>query len=401
MTLVYPNQYSQLEQKMLTDTQARAQRLEGWYRKDEPVIATEFLLKAWANVVDCWNPLFNDSKYAADSKYQSIIAAPFFLENFHSITSKCSLDLVVPEELIPMWEGRNCGGEAEFLLPIHPGDSFKVKINRPQIDDITAKSGETSRRFRLTSSFEFVNQNGQVAFKERLFLENYINYDTVAAERIRAQKIHSLDTPNHYTEEDWAKIHEIEDAEHIYKNGELNWEMINPSDSIGEVIAGPTTVMDMVQFTAIPIMQEPILREQIRTGGKDVFMDKDGIYHMFCEGHYSSCGEEGRIPVHYMAYGRSLLARLITNFVSENGWVEKIEWKNEDAMDEWMKKYKVLNDKKLSTKHAKVGDVILGKGRIIERAEASTCKYLKLMTWCENLDGEITQLAIATVRIEN
>lgn len=78
MTLVYPHQYSQLEQKMLTDTQARAQRLEGWYRKDEPVIATEFLLKAWANVVDCWNPLFNDSKYAAESKYRSIIAAPLF-----------------------------------------------------------------------------------------------------------------------------------------------------------------------------------------------------------------------------------------------------------------------------------------------------------------------------------
>lgn len=394
-----PNEYSQSEQKILRDTQKKAASMTGWFPTKTPIIAHEFLMRLWANTVDFWNPLFNDKEYAKDTKFGNIIAAPFFIENIDNVVLRENLDLEIDPniELNGVWHGRNDGGDAEMLQPIFPNDSFKVRIVSPSITDTTVP-GSSIRSFLLTTTIEYVNQKGEVAYRMTSYLTNEINYSSDGRIQAPPQFFYDKDIYK-YGPDDWKLIHKIESQEKITGSEPCKWSDVNVGDMPRWVIVGPTTTIDMIKFGGLAMMQDPPMREQLKTIDKEQGMDHNGIYHIMAEGHYSNEGIPGRIPIHYMAFGRSLMARLVTNFIGDNGWMTRFSWRNETLANEYLCNVDILKGKKVSGR-GKYGDTIIAKGIIKDKYIQGEDHLVDIVTWCENLQGEITQAGIATALLE-
>ena len=65
------------------------------------------------------------------------------------------------------------------------------------------------------------------------------------------------------------------------------------------------------------------MREQLKNKDRLVGLkqDKYGVYHLMEEGHFSEAGMNGNMPIFYMAFGRSLMVRLVTNWMGDDGWL--------------------------------------------------------------------------------
>lgn len=391
--ILQPNVYSEVEQQIIDKTLQKAESMTGWFSTKTPIVAHEFLMKLWANAVDYWNPLFNDKDYAQKTRFKNIIAAPFFIENINNVVLRENLDLEIDPalDLNGVWHGRNDGGDAEMLLPIRPNDSFRVRILKPSIQDKTVP-GSSTRIFLLQTTIEYVNQNDMVAYRLTSYLTNEIDYAT--PKTIIKPEFYFDEDIHKYTEADWQQIREIEDNEFIAGSNSVRWQDIKVGDMPASVIAGPTTTIDMIQFGGLSLMQDPPMREQLKTMDKEQGVDSNGIYHIMAEGHYSSAGMSGRIPIHYMAFGRSLMARLVTNYIGDDGWLARFSWRNESLANEIVEGVETLKGKKICGR-GKYGDTIIAKGVVTEKFIHENRFYVKIIVWCENLQGEFTQAAVA------
>jgi acyl dehydratase len=123
-------------------------------------------IKKFAEAIGDTNPLWHDEKYAAESRYGSIIAPPTFLFSFridevtqHMVELECGLE----NEL-------NGGSEIEYFEPIRPGDVITV---RARLVDAYERKGGSGKLLFLPIEIMYENQRGELAAKHRF---NFIRY---------------------------------------------------------------------------------------------------------------------------------------------------------------------------------------------------------------------------------
>lgn len=389
--------YTTAEQKMLDDTNIKADRITGW-AKSEKLRATEEWVKYWANAVDYWNPLFSDNEYAKNTRWRGVVAAPFFADRFGM---PILMDMVANQG-VGNWGGSNDGGEIEFFLPIHIGDTFSIYNNRAVIKDIT--EGEGQRTFSITCSSDLYNQEEEVVCRATVYLTNGFSSGkdegTGAVHAPREGGAPPVIEPHTYTKDELTFIRQVEIEEEIRGRKVRYWEDVKIGDQPVPVITGPTTVIDMIQFGAHNVLNYPPMRV-IRTASdsKEVIVDPNtNVTHLQAEGHYISLSGNSTPGIHYAVYGRSLMARLLTNWMGDDGFLRKFSWKNFAGGEEITREIDMLKDKEFYH-HEHIGDTLIAHGIVTGKRVENDEHLVDFIVWIENIDGQIGSAAKAVVRL--
>ena len=390
--------YTKAESRMLADTNRLADQVAGWSRSKTKLIATEESIKLWGNVVDYWNPLFRNDEYAINTRWGGIIAAPFY-------TGKFNMPRVIDMQINPdvgTWRGKYDGGETKWFRHIKPGNTFRVYNKRPIIEDIT--EGDGPRAFSLKSSSFLIDENNKVVCWEtrdltNIFLTKAQHNNGEVNNYSEIESMHKKD-PYKYTDQELAFIRKTENAEEIRGAKIRYWEDVNVDDQPKPVITGPTTVIDMIQFSGDLILGHLPMRECRRLGGKQIVVDPvTKVSHLFLEGHFFGVCEDHGLPgIHIANYSRSLMARLVTNWMGDDGFLKEFSWKHYDDGREITRDIEFLKDKK-SFLHDLIGDTLIAKGIVTGKRVENGESLVDLVVWIENLNGELGSAARAVVRL--
>ncbi len=473
--LVYPNVYTVEEKRALDEFAARLAGGQGSGPSGGTVAgggaqtstdsamsldANAFTMKLYANAFDYWNPLFNDSSYAARTKYGAIIALPFYREP----------GVMFPSMNIPAlgsWRGSNDGGDVEFFVPIRAGDTFTTKTESQTFKDITPSAGSTARVFNLAGSGSLYNQKGELVMRGTMYGRNFFERASAqagtavpgtpptgqppsgnppqgqnmagtpppgggpggaggpgmpggnpppdgsggakgagASSTTQGTKIPTTSASEAtgkqparhvYTEAELRLIDSVIAGEKVRGDETLYWEDVKVGERPSWVTTGQTTVLDMVRCFGLQIIQSPPTREQLKNPEnlQGMRTDRYNVRHLMEEAHFGDMGEGG-VPIFYMAYGRNLMARLVTNYIGDGGWLAKFSWRNQDMADAIISEVRSLSGKKV-TGHGKVGDCLFAKAEVVKKYIEAGQHKVDLVCWTEDIEGTLCQAARATV----
>jgi acyl dehydratase len=373
-------EYTKAEEEMIAATNAKMDTMVGWLSSPNR-IATEESMKNVALSVDMWNPLWNDEQYAAGTRWGGIIAFPMFQGNFGTI------------QLGPLEASPECGfqhmiwiGEDwEFFKPIHVNDSFKVWCKRPQLKDVTSLDGKGPRTFALfESDNEHINQKDELVSTSKLYVQRSF---------LPGPPKPSSMPEYGYTKEELLFIARMVREEEIRGADIRYWENVKVGEETKPVVLGPTSMADNA------IASSAMARIDIAFRPRDLFMQaigeelgdeflldpETGLYHIRggpAGRHWAdrSAQAEGEPCAFLFAVlSRYLMARLVTNWMGDDGFLRKYKWRH-------------------IARNA-VGDTVIGRGKVVHKRVEDGEHLVDLKVWLENLRGNTTEVASATVSL--
>jgi len=388
--------YTDAEAEMLRLTNAAADARTGW-KDTEPYEVSANDVRRAGNNFDWWNPLWDDREYARKTRYGDIIAPPFFL----SPLAGAGLDMtVVPG--VGNWRGANDGGTWVLFGPVKPGDAIRVWQERPLITDVT--QGDGPRSFQIDTTWTFINQDDEKVASFTSFLTNSFTQGNDAGPPGGGAGGPPAGPPpgfgnrerTRYTDADWELIDSIAHSEVIRGAEPRYWEDVKVGDTLQAVIAEPTTVIDMIKLGGDMIMTIPPLREMPRELGKELSQDEYGVYHQQVEGHFTPVNSDNSI--HFMAFGESVMGRLVTNWMGDDGWMREFDAGTRNKADR-IAASSVLSKKGVLGGHGVGGDAVVGRGEVVRKYQEGDAHLVELTVWTEHLAGQVWQTATVTVEL--
>jgi len=366
--------YTKEEKKMVADFEKHADMLFGWAKSLPRWVATEESIKNMALAVDYWNPLWRDDNYAAGTRWGGIIAPPMYQD--------CAKPAVAMPEVPPSvgylthWY---LGEDWELFKPVRVNDLFKVWRRHPALVDITSLDGNGPRKFKLVDyDFDVINQRDELVNTFKLYIEITIIPEPPTLEM--------LDTkPDYiYTKEELEFINRIADEEEIRGADIRYWEDVSIGEELRPVVLGPTTIWDQLVFFAgrqeLPLLP---MRELHKSRPEMLQLDPvTGVTHSDIEWHFSDRQAQIRgepRAFHFGALARQLMARLVTNWMGDDGFLRKFNWRH--------------------LARTAVGDTIVARGKVTDKRVGDDEHLVDLKVWVENMRGNITEVAIATVSL--
>lgn len=199
-----------------------------------------------------------------------------------------------------------------------------------------------------------------------------------------------------YGDGDWKKIDAMAQAEHVTGATIRFWEDVRVGDQPAGVIAEPTTVLDMIRIGGDMVMSMPPLREMPRELGKELSRDEYGVYHNLVEQHFAPVGSDNSI--HFMAFGESVMARLVTNWMGDDGWLTRFDANHRSERDR-VGKSKLLASRTIVGGHGIGGDAVAARAEVVGKRREGGEHLVDLVVWTESLGGEVWQTASCTVRL--
>jgi len=372
--------YSEAERKMIDDTNRKMDEMTGWI-KFPSRITTEESIQSMAFAVDRWNPLWRDNDYAAGTRWGGIIAFPMYVDRFGSgglgsmpAVPECGFQHMI-------WIGEDW----EFFRPVSVHDSFRVYRRRPQLKDVTNPEGKGPRTFGLLEvDRDHINQKDEIVSRAKLYVQRTF---LPGPPDPYAMPEYS------YTREELLFIDSMIREEEIRGANARYWEDVEIGDMTKPVVGGPTSMADnaIVNTIAPSVGSRSVLREVFikSVGGElgDEFIpDKTtGRYHLRggpAGRHWSdrAAQAEGE-PCAFMfgVFSRFLMARLITNWMGDDGFLRKYNWRH--------------------ITRTPVGDAMIGRGKVVNKYVKNGEHMVDLVVWLENMRGNVSEAATATVSL--
>ncbi len=400
--------YTEPEHEMLRLTHEAADARVGW-RDDEPLEVSANDIRRSGNNFDWWNPLWDDRDYARATRFGDIIAPPFFLQNL----AGAGLDMtVVPG--VGNWRGGNDGGTWEWFLPLRPGDTVRIWQERPVITDLT--EGDGPRTFHIDTTWRFVNQGDEPVASFTALLTNSFTTESGPGLGGPPQGGSPSGGPPpggpppggppgfgareraSYSADDWAIIDGIAAQEVIRGSETRYWEDVAIGDVPASVIAEPTTVIDMIKIGGDIAMSIPPIREIPRELGKELIQDEYGVYRLLVEGHFTPLNSGNAI--HFMAFGENVMARLVTNWMGDDGWMRRFDASHRELSDR-IGSSVILSGREILGGHGITGDAVVGRAEVVDKYIVDGEYLVELVAWTENLEGQVWQTATVFVQLKS
>jgi len=372
--MAYKNQYDQYVKEMLDGMDAYSVSITG--RDEHPNLekASEASIQNFTDWADPWNPLFNDEEYAKTTKYGGIIATPMYQD---AITTKIYFPHL-PAEGGFMYH--NFVGEDWWNLhEVHYDDTFTVTHSPTPWEDITVDGEDTFSEFLFHFNVaDAFNQNGQVIASVDSMMDV-----SILKERLNAVADSLPYEDHYYTDEEWDYINRIIDGEVIRGATPRYWEDVQPMEEIPPCTIGPTTRWDMVAFCAA---RQELLFHPMRVWRHSTNMmlmkDEFNVSHMDVEWHNSD--KQAAImgdprSFNYGASGRTQMARLVTNWMGDDGELRAFKWRH--------------------LKRTYTGECLIVQGRVVGKRITDDGEYVvDLDVWMDNpVRGNVSESALATV----
>jgi hypothetical protein len=180
------------------------------------------------------NPLFRDTKYAAQTKYGRIIAPGTFLHTHQWATTAQGFTGI---------HGWYSGGDWEWYSPIIEGTKLTSVLI---IRNLDVKQGRMAGSGNIYIDYGDViyldAENGDIIAKE---LYHIVMAERSAAGIAKKERGRARQT---YAKSDWLKILEAYDKEEIRGGKPRFWEDVTVGERIGPVIKGPLSVRDELSW---------------------------------------------------------------------------------------------------------------------------------------------------------
>jgi hypothetical protein len=372
--------YNQTEEQMIAATNVVMDKMVGWVKVDHKVEATVESMKGMGQSVDRWNPFWTNETYAAGTRWGSLIAFPMYQGSFGSAQIGA---MPAPKEAgfqHMVWLGEDW----DFYKPIRAGDYFKVWRRRPALIDTTAPDGKGPRTFALVESdADTINQNDELVSHTR----NYV-------ERVFLPKAPvPVPLPEYeYTLEELRLIDKVAREEEVRGANIRYWEDVEVGDMTRRVVMGPTNMANnAIIGVGLPSVDTTVApREGILTAdgqpGFDILQNPvTGLYHIKggpAGRHWSDRAAQSEGEPHaflFAVLSRYLMCRLVTNWMGDDGFLRKYNWRH-------------------ITRNP-VGDTLIGYGKVVNKRKENGEYLLDLVVWLENLRGNTTEAASATVSL--
>lgn len=364
--------YTEAEKKMLEIFNDDAAMMSGWSKGLSPrCFASAEAIKSVSKSLDCWNPLYNDEAYGADTRWGSIIAPLFYPESF------CSIHYIpnaAPE--VGFADHIYIGEDWDFFKPVCVDDKFRVWRRPSQMIDITALDGKGARRYKyIPNDVDCVNQNGELVCSMKQFLEYGFLPEPPRDLEAMPEYV--------YTKEELELVERIINEEEIRGADIRYWEDVNIGDEPKPVALGPTTVWDLISFNAGFMTGFVPMREIRKHAPWTLVLDPEtGVTHADIEMHLSE--RVARIQGNprmfvFGALARQLMARLVTNWMGDDGFIKRYSWRH--------------------LARTAVGDSLIGHGKVIDKRVENGEYLVDIEVWLDNLRGNVTETAVVTVSL--
>ena len=399
------------------------------------------------------NPLYIDPEYAAKSKYNAFIAAPF------------AADIAVGFPYLPklteayVWgadqlEGGlkssakiGAGNEVTFYKPIYAGDTLNSVVTRQEMIDVTPDGGSQARFFRVIGAGDMYNQKGEKVMSiSHKGTEGYlILNDPSVAEQFEFMVPHhsgvrsmkrdwSKIRPRHvYTDADWDYIKEIWSKEYLRGPDTLYWEDVEIGDEPAWTCDGPFLKQGRSnEYMAV----RDILMNRPEDVHEKLYKDLWGVYrvkdasdddYMFdappsttamilSPDLMANLPEMGADPKARIAVQnlipRKYGVKVITNWMGDEGWLHKFAWfvggpaEGVDLPPEDYGRpsslYRVPflkeQGKTVST-YGYDGDLAIARAYVCAKYIVDGHHYVDLVVWLEIIDGSIWSECYAIVEL--
>jgi acyl dehydratase len=364
--------YTEDEKKMLENFAKTADEMSGWAKSLRRRIATEESIVSFANAVDCWNPVWRDQDYAISTRWGGIIAPPMYQDAITQVT--WMPDIPPSMGYLDHWW---LGEDWEFFKPVRVNDTFKVWRQPPQLGDLTSPDKEDLRRFKFVShDVGHINQKDELVSTFKAYLELIFLPEPPKAKEVKPRPDYA------YTKEELDYIERTFQEQEIRGAKIRYWESVSIGDEARPVVMGPTTLFDHVvlisgrqEFILVPMIE-------MRRRGEVLQADPDtGVTHIMgwhLNDHMAHVGGEPH-ALHMGSLARQVMVRLVTNWMGDDGFLRKFNWRH-------------------MTRTA-IGDTLIGKGKVVNKRVENGEYLVDLAVWLENLRGNVTEAAMATVSL--
>jgi acyl dehydratase len=398
------------------------------------------------------NPFYTDPEYAKKSRYRGLIAAPMAVTpsgSFPYIPK--GTDIWVSSD-DPTF-GRGLDHEITFYKPVRPGDVLNAEITEQSITDVTDPKGSKVRRFRVVGRGNLYNQKGEKVisafysaietlklFKDRSMAEAYDRPLNIAVNRptdwgkIRPRHV--------YSDVDWDYIKNLWSKEYIRGAKTLYWDDVNIGDEPAWTCDGPFAGENRGSSNEQYIVRKALMNHDADKSRVELYKDSFGIYRVKggvkdqggntalpSGGQMSQPGQSGAPVAVAMTesehpnarssfmntVGRNLSARLVANWMGDDGWIYKFAWKLAFGMDAGRNMFPEEHDRpsyllkvpnlkkqgKFMNTHGFEGDVAITKGYVCDKYIKDGHYYVDLVVWCETIEGDIWAECYAVVELSS
>jgi acyl dehydratase len=405
--------YTKEEEAMLAEWKERTDKMVGWLGDPNNRVAT--VLKEWsktagklagqlgvlsvanrevtasdikryANVADFWNPLYHDQDYAEGTRWGGIIAPPFIL--YHIVSGGPYFMLTVPPEMgiTKQWA---FGDQWSLSNPVRAGDTFRVWIGRPDLEDLTDLDGKSPRVFKIRGNMYYINQRDEVAgIFHRYNYYMIIPPGTDEKEYVSGAEwdffyLDNLQFPKDevYTDEDIAAIARIGENEIRRGATPRYWEDVQVGDELTPIIQGPLTIQDNIAVMSTGTF--PPMREMIKTSSHRLLDPDTNIEHSGAEWHLTE-----KAVVIFGQYSNTIFVGLISAFFGRL----TTNWMGDDGL--------LLKQNHRKFHNVPYTDTIIGKGKVVKKYIDENGDHLvDLDLWMESSRGCIADVSLSTVKL--
>lgn len=191
------------------------------------------------------NPLHCDPDYAAATRWGDVTAPSMMAGIINAPLRGDPLDPELKAKTKSMFRGVHVfvsGSTWDWYRPIYPGDTIYSFGGEETLD---VKPSEFAGR-------SVIQVNRIVKMNQRAEVVGVYRILRVLTERSTAAKKgkYSAIEPQHYTDEDMARIDAIYEAEQVQGAKKRYWEDVKIGDDLGTMAKGPLTVTDVICFHA-------------------------------------------------------------------------------------------------------------------------------------------------------
>lgn len=308
----------------LREFEQAAEQMCGWVQQPRMDTAREHSMLLWAGAFDPKNPLYNAPTYGLSTRWGGLIGAPLYEECFTLTTWNAP---------VPKGLGGPCHGycgvpfmlgeEWEFVRPVKVGEFLRVYRHKPTLTKDETEDTDGIHRFTLKShDVDLVDREGNVIANSKCFLRMWLGNK-------RAPKLPPNDPV--YTPEEIQRIQNIYRNEMIRGSTPRFIEDVNPGDVLRPAVLGPTTEWDMMVISVGRQDQKllPMLELGNQVNGPSVPDPITGVPKCFMECHIANdTAHTLGLPnaIHAGAVDRSLLMRIVTNWMGDDGFVTSFHW---------------------------------------------------------------------------
>lgn len=335
------------------------------------------LIRHYADAIGDKNPLWRDEEYAKTTRWGGIIAPPTFMDCIAPTFTQDKTTLPPGVRVFP------AGARRQWFGVFRPGDKIHVLEESLGVEEKKTRDVKPYRLFLEHTRRVYVNQREEVISDVdcRMVMPTFHRFEDQSTAYEQGQE------KPHYAQEQLDEIHRAYEQEKPRGANILYWEDVADGEELKPMVFGPLAAADSVAFcAAIGYVGSfginwDIIKSDFSWHHKD---PETGEYMIGSEIHFNEAAGKIRGGTRSFTFGaqtEALLARSITNWMSDNGFMKMLD---------------------AATRHPWFfGDTIWIKGKVARKYIEGQEHLVDLEVNAENQKGIIIESGKAVVSLES